>query len=146
MFPFVLLMTSVIVFRVLGFLGLQVFGTWQDAARYAVALMFVLTGTLHFTKMRRDFVRMVPGILPYRLGLVYFTGMCQILGAVGLLVSSVSRIAGFCLLLLLVAMLPANVNAAQNRIPFRGKPPTGLWARVLIQVVFIAVTWWASVA
>jgi uncharacterized membrane protein len=48
--------------------------------------------------------------------------------------------------LLLVTMLPANVNAAQNRIPFRGKPPTSLWARVLIQIVFIAVTWWASVA
>jgi uncharacterized membrane protein len=128
----------------LGAVGLEAFGTWQDAARYAVALMFVFTGTLHFTKMREDFVDMVPRILPFRMGLVYFTGLCQIMGAAGLLVSSIASIAGFCLVLLLVAVLPANVYAAQNRIMFRGKPPTPLWPRTLIQLVFIGVTWWAS--
>jgi uncharacterized membrane protein len=146
MAPFILLLASTIVFRVLGAFGLEVFGTWQDAARYAVALMFVFTGALHFTKMREDFSRMVPRILPYRLGLVYFTGLCQIMGAAGLLVSSITSIAGFCLVLLLVAMLPANVYAAQNRISFRGKPPTPLWPRVYIQLAFIGVTWWASMA
>jgi uncharacterized membrane protein len=146
MVPFILLLTSTVVFRVLGAFGLEVFGTWQDAARYAVALMFVFTGTLHFTKMREDFVSMVPRILPNRLGLVYFTGVCQIMGAAGLLVSSVASIAGFFLVLLLVAMLPANVYAAQNRILFRGKPPTPVWPRILIQVVFIGVTWLASMA
>jgi uncharacterized membrane protein len=62
-----------------------------------------------------------------------------------LLIPRLRRIAGICLVLLLVAMLPANVNAALSGIPFRGEAPTALWLRVPIQVLFILMIWWTSI-
>jgi uncharacterized membrane protein len=146
MVPFYLLLVSWLVFRALGWFGVEWFATWQASARYGVALMFIFTGTLHFTKMKEDFARMIPDGLPGKMGWVYFSGVCQLLGAIGLLLPSIESIAGFCLVLLLVAMFPANYNAARNEIPFRNKPPTPLWQRLGAQVVFIGITWWASQA
>jgi uncharacterized membrane protein len=128
----------------LGELGLPMVSTWNDSARYAVALMFLFTGTLHFTGMKEDFARMIPKPLPNPMGLVYVTGFLQVLGAAGLLVPAFKAVAGFFLVLLLVSMFPANMNAAKNAIPFRGKPPTPLWQRSLIQIVFVGITWWSS--
>jgi uncharacterized membrane protein len=53
---------------------------------------------------------------------LYVTGVLEFLGAVGLLVAKLRSVAGICLIVLLVAMFPANVRAARERLPLRGKP------------------------
>lgn len=50
------------------------------------------------------------------------------------------------LVLLLVALLPANVSAARRGVPMRGKPPTPLRLRILMQLLLVGLTWWASQA
>jgi uncharacterized membrane protein len=64
--------------------------------------------------------------------------------AVGLIVHATRHHAAWVALVLFVALFPANVNAALNGIEFRGKPPTPLWVRLPVQLVFIAVAWWVS--
>jgi uncharacterized membrane protein len=49
------------------------------------------------------------------------------------------------LALYLVAVFPGNVYAAVNEVPFRGEPPTPLWLRTPIQLLFIGVVLWTSV-
>lgn len=51
---------------------------------------------------------------------------------------------GVCLTLLLIAMFCANVNAALNNVTLLGKPPTPLWLRTPMQIMFIALIWWVS--
>ncbi|HZF58570.1 MAG TPA: hypothetical protein VEZ19_08855 [Rubrobacter sp.] len=68
----------------------------------------------------------------------------EVLGAVGLLVPATRSFAGIGLILLLVAMFPANVAAARRQVPLRGKPPTPLPLRLFLQLVFIGTTWWAT--
>jgi uncharacterized membrane protein len=68
----------------------------------------------------------------------------EVLGAVGLLAPATRSFAGIGLILLLVAMFPANVAAARRQVPLRGKPPTPLPLRLLLQLVFIGTTWWAT--
>lgn len=42
--------------------------------------------------------------------------------------------------LLVIAVFPANINAAPRRIPRRGRPPTPLWQRVPMRLVFAGLT------
>lgn len=144
MVPFVVLLVSLLVLRGLGALGIGVFTAWQDDACYALALMFLLTATMHFTKTREDLIRMVPRAFPLPRQIIAITGVFEIAGAIGLVIPATRPFAGIALVLLLIAMFPANINAALRHIPLRGRPPTPLWQRIPMQIVFVSLTWWAS--
>jgi uncharacterized membrane protein len=108
--------------------------------------MFLFTSTAHFSSMKHDLAAMMPEPLPDGLWIIYLTGVFEIAGAIGLLIPRTRRLAGIGLLLLLVAMFPANVNAALNGIPLGGEPATALWLRTPMQLLFVAMVWWTSVA
>lgn len=138
------LVVSLIAFRGVGAMGVGAFASWQESARYAVALMFLFASTAHFTKMKYDLARMVPRKLPRPLALVYFTGVSEIVGGAGILLPAFRRSAGACLILLLLAIFPANWKAAREGIPLGGKSPTPLWLRAPMQVLFLVLTWWVT--
>jgi uncharacterized membrane protein len=138
------LFTSWLLFRGIGALGVGALATWRGSAVYALALMFVFTGIAHFNKMKHDLVRMVPAMFPRPMLLIYFTGVLEFMGAVGLLLPRFREFAGICLIALLIAMFPANVNAALKRTTLAGKPATPLRWRAPMQVLFIGLLWWAT--
>jgi uncharacterized membrane protein len=76
--------------------------------------------------------------------LVYFTGVCEIAGAVGLLLPEFRRAAAYALIPFFLAVLPANIHAARAGVTLRGKPATSLWLRIPMQVLFIAVAFWSA--
>jgi uncharacterized membrane protein len=145
MAPLFVLVISFLLLRGLGSLGVRLLSSWREAGLVAVVIMFLFTGATHFTGMKHDYAAMLPSPLSGNLGIIYLTGALQIAGAVGLLIPRTRRIAGICLVLLLVAMFPGNVYAALNEVPFRGEPPTSLWLRTPIQLLFIGMVWWTSV-
>lgn len=138
------LFASWLIFRALGALGTTAFASWQDSARYALVVMFLFAATAHFNKMKYDLARMIPEVFPKRLRLVYITGVLELVGAAGLLLPRFQRLAAVCLIMLLVGMFAANVNAVQKGITLRGKPATPLWLRTPMQIVFIAILWWST--
>ena len=142
----IVLLASLVLFRGLGALGVGALSSWQEAAVWALAVMFLFTASAHFTKMKKDLINMVPKALPNPEFLVNLTGLLEIMGAVGLLLPATRELAGPCLALLMVAMFPANVNAAMKGVSMRGRPPTRLWLRVPMQLLFVALTLWASQA
>src|SRR3954463_2195650 len=144
MVPFFVMILALLLFRALGVLGIAALGTWPDAARYALAVLFTFTAATRLTPMREDLIRMVPRWLPNPRALVYITGILELAGAIGLLIPALQRVAGLGLLALLIAMFPANMNAASNDITLRGKPPTPLCLRLPMQLVFLGLTWWAT--
>jgi uncharacterized membrane protein len=145
MAPLFILLISLVVLRGVGYLGVRRLSSWRMAGLFAVAIMFLFTGATHFTSMKHDYAAMLPGPLSGNLGIIYLTGTLQIVGAVGLLVPRTRRLAGVCLVLLLLAMFPGNVYAAVNEVPFRGEAPTPLWLRTPIQLFFIGMVWWTAV-
>ena len=145
MAPFLILVAASVLLRGIGWLGIGQLSSWKASVRLALVVMFVFTGATHFSSMKYDYAAMVPELLPSGLWMIYFTGALEIAGAAGLLVPRLRRTAGMCLALLLVALFPANVNAALQDIPFRGDPATTLWLRAPIQFFFVAVVWWTSV-
>jgi uncharacterized membrane protein len=146
MAPLFILVISFLVLRAVGLLGVRRLSSWKAAGLLAVVIMFLFTGATHFTPMKHDYAAMLPGFVPMKVSIIHLTGALQILGAVGLLVPRTRRLAGIGLILLLIAMFPANVNAALNDIPFGGGPPTPLWLRTPMQILFIGMVGWTAVS
>jgi uncharacterized membrane protein len=107
--------------------------------------MLFFTAAAHFNSMRPDMVAMVPPSVPAPEFMVTFTGICEILGAIGLLLPRTRRVAAVALIVFLLAVLPANIHAAQSGVLLRGAPPTPLIPRVALQLLFIALLWWSGV-
>lgn len=139
------LLSSFVLLRAAGYLGVGRLGSWRNAGLGALAIMFLVTSTAHFTGMKHDLAEMMPEPLPDGLWIIYLTGLFEIAGAVGLLDPRTRRLAGIGLVLLLIAMFPANINAALNGIPLGGEPPTPLWLRTPMQLLFIAMVWWTAI-
>src|SRR5215203_6313940 len=102
------LVISFILRRGAGFLGVERLSSWKVAGRGALVIMFLFTGASHFTSMKYDFAAMVPAPLPNDLWVIYLSGVLEIVGAIGLLIPRTRKLAGICLVLLLVALFPAN--------------------------------------
>jgi uncharacterized membrane protein len=88
---------------------------------------------------------MVPPIVPNPELMVTVTGVCEVLGAIGLLIPRTRPLAAASLILFLVAVLPANVHAARSALTLNGAPATPLWPRVILQIVFIGLLWWSGI-
>ena len=134
---------SLLVFRLLGFLGVSLFQTWHDSMVYALAAMFCFTAISHFGRLRRDLERMVPPWVPNPGAAVLVTGILEILGAIGLIVPSTRTLAGVCLILFLVAVFPANIYAAKTAATLGARPVTPLGVRGPMQLLFILLIFWA---
>lgn len=145
MAPLLVLVIATLLLRLVGYAGVHRFSSWRDAAQFALAIMFIFTGSTHFTNMKNDYAAMVPPPFTEELWIIYLTGLLEIAGAIGLLIPKTRRFAGIFLLLLLLALFPANVYAALKGVPFRGAPPAEIWFRALIQSVFLATVWWSAI-
>ena len=144
MIVLLILLVSALVFRGLGWAGIHAFATWQASARDGLSVMLMFTGLSHFTFMKEEFVRMMPPSIPWPRAMVAFTGVCEIAGAIGLLLPDLRRAAAYALVAFFAAVLPANIHAARAGVTLRGKPATTLWLRVPMQVVFIAIAMWSA--
>jgi uncharacterized membrane protein len=144
MAPFIALMSSFLLFWGIGSLGWSYFDDWHTALQGAVAVMFLLTASAHWGKRRPDLIRMVPPAFPKPAAIVTITGYLEIAGAIGILIPVVSLAASIGLLLLLLAMFPANVFAARKKLTIGGKPVPQLAVRIVLQLVFIAAVVLAS--
>ena len=141
----VVLLASLALFGGLGVLGVDALSIPRDVVAWALAAMFLFTASAHFVAgTREDLVAMVPRAFPNPELLVSLTGVLEVLGAVGLLIPATRGLAGLCLVLLLVALLPANVSAARRGVPMRGRAPTPLRLRIPMQLLFVGLTWWAT--
>jgi uncharacterized membrane protein len=83
---------------------------------------------------------MVPASFPRPDLLVTATGVLEILGAIGLMLPKVAPYAALGLAFMLVAVFPANIHAARQRLTIAGRPVEALLPRALLQIVFLAAT------
>ncbi len=113
--------------------------------RLLAAVFFFLAGVNHFVHPK-FYEKIVPPTLPRPRALVAISGVCEMLGGVGLLVRPLRIAAGWGLLALLAAVFPANVYmaAAHRRVPHGDVPVWLLWARLPLQAVFMAWVWWVA--
>ncbi len=141
----IILLLATLLARLLGVFGLSLFDSWVAATRAGLSVMFLFTAFAHFNSMRHDLARMLPPSVPRPLAVIYLTGVCEVLGAIGLQIPSTRIPAAAALILFLIAVLPANIHAARSGLTLRGKPATPLMVRIPIQCLFISLILWSGI-
>tara|TARA_B100000767_G_C19624375_1_gene475487 strand:- start:6 stop:458 length:453 start_codon:yes stop_codon:yes gene_type:complete len=101
-----------------------------------LAIFFIVIGCDHFIRPN-FYVGIMPPYLPAHLELVYLSGLLEILGGVAVLIGALRRLAGVGLMVLLVAVYPANVHMAMHPELFPELDLGALYARLALQFVFL---------
>jgi uncharacterized membrane protein len=111
---------------------------------FVMAVFYALAGANHF--LQPDvYLPMMPPYLPWHLPLVYLSGLAELGLGVAVLIPRFRRAAAWGLILLLIAIFPANLHIALNNVPLFGNPEgfgVWNWVRLPFQVVLIAWAWW----
>jgi uncharacterized membrane protein len=111
---------------------------------WVMGVFYVLAGLNHFANTA-FYVPMMPTFLPAPLMLIYLSGLAEIVLGVAVLVPRTRPLAAWGLILLLIAIFPANVHIALYDVPLAGaREGAGVWnwVRLPFQAVPIAWAWW----
>jgi len=116
----------------------------QAFVAWILFILFVGMGINHFRRgPARTMAAMIPpgmrrrGILA-PINLVYFTGVCEVVGGVGLVIPATRVAASVALIVFLVAVFPANAYASKHPEKF-GRGAIPFWPRLAGQAVLIAL-------
>jgi len=108
-----------------------------------MGIFYISIGISHFTSPIW-YVQIVPPYLPYKLELVYISGLFEILFGGMLLFKKTRFLAGWGLILLLIAVYPANIYLAQTNGAAMNTTPLIAWGRLPVQFIFVGLAYWHS--
>jgi uncharacterized membrane protein len=119
------------------------------SGRIAMSAMLLFTAIAHFT-FTRGMAMMLPDVIPYRIEIIYLTGIIEIAAAIGLFIPSFRVITGWLLIAFFIMILPANIYAAIKQIDiqkgtFDGNGLNYLWFRIPLQLMFIVWTYFSAI-
>lgn len=106
-----------------------------------MGIFYILVGVKHFQDPEW-FIRIVPPILPYKLLLVFISGFFEIFFGVILFIPKLRHVAGWGLILLLIAVYPANIYLALTNGAAMDTTPLIAWGRLPFQFLFIGLAYW----
>ena len=113
---------------------------WRMIGRAIVFVWFFLGGIGHFV-LTKTFVSVVPPYVPFPVEMVYFTGICEIAGALALFYKPLRQIAGWCLIALAICVTPVHVQMLIEAEKYKALGPVVLWVRLMIQPILIWIIW-----
>ena len=108
-----------------------------------MGIFYISIGFSHFTSPIW-YVQIVAPYLPYKLELVYISGLFEILFGGMLLFKKTRFLAGWGLILLLIAVYPANIYLAQTNGAAMNTTPLIAWGRLPVQFIFVGLAYWHS--
>jgi uncharacterized membrane protein len=125
-------------------LGVPGIADWRACMRWGLSLALVFTGVDHLVTPAR-YLPMMPGVVPFPAEVVSLTGLCEIAGAIALLVPRSRRLAGIMLAIYFVCVFPANIKNAIDGLSVEGLPSATwyYWVRLMSQPLVI---WWSLYA
>ncbi|HHG86725.1 MAG TPA: DoxX family protein [Bacteroidetes bacterium] len=85
--------------------------TGKKIGLYVLAGLFILAGTMHFVSPE-TYLKIMPPYLPWHGALVLISGIFEVLLGILLLPTSTRKVAVYGLILLLLAVFPANIYMA----------------------------------
>ena len=108
-----------------------------------MGVFYISIGVSHFTSPIW-YVKIVPPYLSYKLELVYISGLFEILFGGMLFFKKTRFLAGWGLILLLIAVYPANIYLAQTNGAAMNTTPLIAWGRLPVQFIFVGLAYWHS--
>jgi len=132
--------------------GIRIFYDRYDialAGRIAMSAMLVFTAIGHFV-YTKGMSLMLPVYIPYRIPIIYITGILEVVLTIGLLVPDVRILSGWVLIVFLILILPANIYAAVRGLDYQtakfdGNGLNYLYLRIPMQILFIFWTYFCTI-
>jgi uncharacterized membrane protein len=106
---------------------------------YLMALFYVAAGINHFLNPSM-YLTIMPPWLPAQPFFVLFSGLAELVLGLLLLVPKTRRLAAWGVILLLIAVFPANIQMALN---YRREDAPQLWMAVFRLPVQLLLIWWS---
>jgi len=120
---------------------------FRIVTRLLLAALFLFAGTVHLRDPKL-FLQVMPPAIPWPVACILFSGVCELLGGLGLLIPlrPVQLLTGWGLTLLLLAVFPANIYMAVDNVRVNGHliPAWLLWLRLPMQPLFMAGVLWVT--
>lgn len=109
--------------------------------RWIMASFYIVAGIFHLTRPDA-FLPIVPNEVPFPVGVVLVTGICEIAGGLALMTERMRWLAGVMLTLYAVCVFPANIKHAIDGIDLPPVPNSWWYhgPRLALQPVLV---WWA---
>lgn len=108
-----------------------------------MSIFYILIGISHFF-IAEWYMQIIPPIFPFKLELVYISGFFEIVFGFLLIFKRVRFIISWLIILLLIAVYPANIYLAISNGQALNISPFIAWLRLPLQFVFIFVAYWHS--
>ncbi|RRB00996.1 DoxX family protein [Larkinella rosea] len=105
---------------------------------YGIAAIYIVSGFLHLFRPE-PYLRIMPPYIPFHPLMVVLSGIAELVLGIGLLFPATRMLAAWGLILLLIAIFPANIYMA-TADKFSSIPNWVRWGRLPLQLVLI---WWA---
>jgi len=116
----------------------------KQALLWVMGIGYVFAGVLHFVTPD-SYLPMMPEWVPAHLPMVYLSGAAEVVLGAAVLEPKLRRAAAYGIIVLLIAIFPANVHIAVHDIPvFGAAEGAGAmnWVRLPIQALLIVWAWW----
>ena len=110
-----------------------------------MSFMYVFIGIRHFTDPQY-FLDIVPPQLPFKLFLVYLTGLIEVVGGVAILSPKSRKVGAYLLIFLLVSVFPANIYlyVSETSQSLLGISEADALIRMPFQIPLILLAYWHS--
>ena len=116
----------------------------RTVLRLLLAAAYLAAGVLHLY-IPTPFLRITPAWVPYPIAVIALTGICEVAGAVGLMVPRLRWWAGVMLAAYAVCVYPANVKHAVDYVT-HGTGGLSLWYHIPRLAFQPVIVWWALFA
>ena len=108
-----------------------------------MSIFYIIIGISHFL-FSECYMQIVPPIIPFKLDLVYISGFFEILFGFLLIFKRLRFIISWLIILLLIAVYPANIYLAITNGQALNISPFIAWLRLPLQFAFIFIAYWHS--
>lgn len=108
----------------------------------ALSIFYAVAGILHLT-LPQPFLAITPASVPYPETIIILTGLCEIVGAIGLRVQRLKRLAAVALAVYAFCVFPANIKHASDSLG-AGDPTFWQWAYHLVRLPLQPVIAWTA--
>jgi uncharacterized membrane protein len=106
---------------------------------YSMIVLYIAAGLYHFINPE-FYMRIMPPWVPYPKEMIFISGVCEVLFALLLLFPFTRRTGAWCIILLLVAVFPANIQMLLN---YRNENNPLLWIAIVRLPLQIILIGWA---
>ena len=119
----------------------SIYNIFKSFSIFGMGIFYIIVGIHHFIDPEW-YVQIVPPPLPFKSNLVYISGFFEILLGSLLFFKKKRFLAGWGLIILLIAVYPANIYLALTNGQAINTTPFIAWIRLPFQFVFIGLAYW----